>query len=268
LGATRSPGPMGCPGEAQGRTRTPPTDLTKERQPRCRRYRRATKHPGRGGPVGRGVCVMSPRSQVRRSRKSAFGPAGLHPRFQDPPMPAGECLSVASAFPFRSKTGRAASSQLSLPLPGLSLLGLSWRRLLFLSAFLSAWSAWLAASARWLPEELWPAAEPAEPAPRGAEGRLGGPAASSAARSWPDATTAPLVLAFWTTRAKATPRTAPSSAPITTKSWPRRRSDRSTRPPRSSDRRMGTLPTPHEPKLDNGRSYVTAGQDLHARWPS
>jgi hypothetical protein len=89
LGAARSPGPMGCPGEAQGRTRTPPTDLTKERQPRCRRYRRATKHPGReGGLSGRGVCVMSPRSPVRRSCKNAYGPSALPP-VPDPPMLVG-----------------------------------------------------------------------------------------------------------------------------------------------------------------------------------
>src|SRR4029450_8692347 len=40
-----------------------------------------------------------------------------------------------------------------------------------------------------------------------------------------------LVPALCTTRARATPRTAPSSAPITTRSWPSRRSDRFTWPP-------------------------------------
>src|SRR5215211_2709729 len=52
-----------------------------------------------------------------------------------------------------------------------------------------------------------------------------------AATSRPDVATAPLDAALLTIRARATPRTAPSSAPVTTKSWPNRRRDRSTGPP-------------------------------------
>jgi hypothetical protein len=43
------------------------------------------------------------------------------------------------------------------------------------------------------------------------------------------------------------PMRAPTSAPTTTRCWPRRRSDRSTGPP-SEDRTLTTLPEPAEAK--------------------
>jgi hypothetical protein len=49
----------------------------------------------------------------------------------------------------------------------------------------------------------------------------------------------------------------PSSAPRTTRSWPRRRSDAPTEPPRSND--LSTLPKPHKPKPDHPRSQLAPG---------
>jgi hypothetical protein len=96
---------------------------------------------------------------------------------------------------------------------------------------------------------------------------LGGLAASTAARS-PDPATAVLVSTFSTIRAKAnvTPRTAPSSAPMPTRSWPRRRSDRSTGPPRSSEPCLGCRrrPSPN-PTMTDSRRPLGSSTELVGR---
>jgi hypothetical protein len=87
-----------------------------------------------------------------------------------------------------------------------------------------------------------------EPAARDAGGWLvGGLAASAAPRPGPAAATAVLVWASCTIRPRAVPIRAPSSAPATTRTWPRRRGDRSTGPP-SSNTTLTTLPEPAEAK--------------------
>src|SRR4029453_8381366 len=87
-------------------------------------------------------------------------------------------------------------------------------------------------TARWLLEASPPAPEAVVLVGREAGGWLPGPpAASTAAGSRSGMAPVLPVPALSTTRARATPRTAPSSAPITTRSWPSRRSDRFTWPP-------------------------------------
>jgi hypothetical protein len=150
------------------------------------------------------------------------------------------CLGIPVTAVARG--GGATSTYLSLPLP---LLGLSLPRPAALSsprlspswlAFPSRWSARSADSTRRLAEEPLPSAESAELTAGEAGGwLLGGLAANTAARSRPRATAALLVSVFSRIRARATPRAAPSSAAIATRSWPRRRSDRSTGPPRSNE---------------------------------
>jgi hypothetical protein len=139
----------------------------------------------------------------------------------------------------RHESGWAASNYLPLacPLPGLSLRpsALSRRPSPFLSAFSLRLSARSSDSARCLPEESLPSGAVPELAAWEAGGvLLVGlvAAATTAARSRPGPATALLVWALSTIRASETPRTAPSSAPMTTSSWPRRRGDRSTGPPR------------------------------------
>jgi hypothetical protein len=96
-----------------------------------------------------------------------------------------------------------------------------------------------------LPGESLPSPEPAA---RDAGGWLvGGLAASAAPRPGPAAATAVLVWASCTIRPRAVPIRAPSSAPATTRTWPRRRGDRSTGPP-SSNTTLTTLPEPAEAK--------------------
>ena len=63
----------------------------------------------------------------------------------------------------------------------------------------------------------------------------------------PRAATAVLGWASSTIRPRAVPMRAPTSAPTTTRCWPRRRSDRSTGPPRSNTT-LTTLPKPAEAK--------------------
>jgi len=129
---------------------------------------------------------------------------------------------------------------LSLPLPGLSLPPAR-----SFCALPSRLSGRPGGSARWLLEESLPSPEPA--ARDGGGWLVRGLAASAAPRPGPGAATAVLVWASSTIRPRAVPMRAPSSAPTTTKSWPRRRSDRSTGPPRE-DRTLTTLPKPAEAK--------------------
>ena len=133
-----------------------------------------------------------------------------------------------------------------LPLPGLSLSlpGLSFPPARSFCALPARLSGRPGGSARWLPEESLPFPAPAA---RDAGGwLLGGLAASAAPRPGP-AATAVLGWASSAIRPRVVPMRAPTSAPTTTRCWPRRRSDRSTGPP-SSNTTLTTLPEPAEAK--------------------
>jgi hypothetical protein len=135
-----------------------------------------------------------------------------------------------------------------LPLPlllSLRLPGLSFPPARSLCALPSRLSGRPGGSARWLPEESLPSPEPA--ARDGGGWLVGGLAARAAPRPGPGAATAVLVWASSAIRPRAVPMRAPTSAPATTRNWPRRRSDRSTGPP-SSNRTLKTLPKPTEAK--------------------
>jgi hypothetical protein len=88
---------------------------------------------------------------------------------------------------------------------------------------------------------------------------LGGWAANTAARSRPAAPTGLGDSACSTIRAKPTPSMAPSSAPMTTRSWPSWRNERSTKPPTSSGpclgcrRRARSNPTKPDQSWQRGR---------------
>jgi hypothetical protein len=141
---------------------------------------------------------------------------------------------------------------LSLPLPGWSLSwppGLSRPPSPSLWALPSRLSGRSGDSARCSPEDSLPSVRFPESAARDAGGwLLGGLTTSTAPRARPGAATAVLVWASSTTRPRAAPMRAPSSAPTTTRNWPRRRNDWSTGPPRSNT--LTTLPKPHQPKLE------------------
>lgn len=119
---------------------------------------------------------------------------------------------------------------MSLPLPGWSLSwppGLSRPPSPSLWALPSRLSGRSGDSARCSPEDSLPSVRFPESAARDAGGwLLGGLTASTAPRARPGAATAVLVWASSTTRPRAAPMRAPSSAPTTTRNWPRRRSGR------------------------------------------
>jgi hypothetical protein len=74
-----------------------------------------------------------------------------------------------------------------------------------------------------------------------------------------------LVWVSSTVRPRATPMRVPSSAPTTTKSWPRRRSDLCTWPPSSNQPSVGCRPrrnaNPKEPGAHRGRWARSIEQD-------
>ena len=119
---------------------------------------------------------------------------------------------------------------LSLRLPWLSLAGLSRPPLPSLGALPCCLPDRSGGVPSWPGAVLWPAVRRPPPAVRDAEGWLPGRLAASAAPR-PGAAAALLVAASSTASPRVTPMRAPSSAPTTTRSWPRRRSDWSTGPP-------------------------------------
>ena len=171
------------------------------------------------------------------------GPSCTMPRPTSPRTPPRSSCSAAARSPSKDCCRPGSGRQCYLPL-SLPLLGLSCPPARSFCALPSRLSGRPGGSARWLPGESLSSPEPAA---RDAEGwLLGGLAASTAPRPGP-AATAVLVWASSTIRPRAVPMRAPSSAPTTTKSWPRRRSDRSTGPPRSNTT-LTTLPEPAEAK--------------------
>lgn len=182
------------------------------------------------------------------------------------------CDILRDPCPPRSQTGGASCTYLSLPLPlpGLSLprpSGLSRPPARPLCALPSRLSGRPGGSARWVPEESLPAPEPAT---RDGEGwLLGGLAASAAPRPGPDAATAVLVWVSSAIRPRAVPMRAPTSAPTTTRSWPRRRNDRSTGPPKIEHTTLTTLPQPAEPNpgsLISSCSLTTSPRGRSSVW--